>query len=164
MYSQNLISKKIYPELPELVPVVLSVCQNFYCDQPFRDLSLSSNTWLQAKNWHARKQIWFKDILKLQEQGKSLSGFPGLFSAVCSEGEPGDLRLSAMPEGRARDRSSWDPSCCRRCPFPVPTLGLPCPTGRFRGKRHLAHVQEALMLLHNGSFWVGNPRDTRLST
>lgn len=83
LYSQHLIRGKIYPELPELVPVVLSVCQSFYCDHPFRDLSLSSNTWLQAKNWHARKQIWFKDILKLQKWGKSLSGFPGLFSRVC---------------------------------------------------------------------------------
>lgn len=99
MYSQHLIRGKIYPELPELVPVVLSVCQSFYCDHPFRDLSLSSNTWLQAKNWHARKQIWFKDILKLQKCGKSLSDFPGLFSTV-SEGEPGDLRLSAVPGGR----------------------------------------------------------------
>lgn len=83
MYSHHLIREKIHPELPELVPVVLSVCQSFYCDQPFRDLSLSSNTWLQAKNWHARKQIWFEDILKLQEWGKSLSGFPGLFSTLC---------------------------------------------------------------------------------
>lgn len=83
MYSQRLIRGKIYPELPELVPVVLSVCQSFYCDHPFRDLSLSSNTWLQAKNWHARKQIWFKDILKLQKWGESLSAFPGLFSTVC---------------------------------------------------------------------------------
>lgn len=120
MYSQHLIRGKIYPELPELVPVVLSVCQSFYCDHPFRDLSLSSNTWLQAKNWHARKQIWFKDILKLQKWGKSLSAFPGLFSTV-SEGEPGDLRLSAIPGGRARDRSS----CCRRCWFQCQPWGCP---------------------------------------
>lgn len=74
--------KKNYPELPQFAPPVLSVCQTFYCDHPFRDLSLSSNTWLRAKNWHARKQICFKDILKLQKWGKSLSGFRVLFSTV----------------------------------------------------------------------------------
>ena len=79
--------KSIYPELPEFVPLVLSVCQNFYCDHPFRDLSLSSNTWLQAKNWHTRKQIWFKDTLKLQSWEKSPSGFRVLFlTLLLSEG------------------------------------------------------------------------------
>lgn len=109
MLSQCLIGKKKYPELPEFVPLVLSVCQSFYCDHLFRDLSLSSNTWLQAKNWHTRKQIWFKDTLKLQKWGKSLSGFGVLFSTVCLSESLGIwVSLRYLGEG-LRIALSWDP-------------------------------------------------------
>lgn len=47
--------EKKYPELPEFVPLVLSVCQSFYCDHTCRDLSLSSNAWLRAKKLAYKK-------------------------------------------------------------------------------------------------------------
>lgn len=115
-HSQCVIRKKsVYPELPEFVPLVLSVCQNFYCDHPFRDLSLSSNTWLQAKNWHTRKQIWFIDTLKLQNWEKSPSGFRVLFlTLLLTEGLGISVSLQYVGKGWGQ-QASWIPVGSRSC-------------------------------------------------
>lgn len=121
-----------YPELPEFVPLVLNVCQSFYCDHLCRDLSLFSNTWLWAKNWHTRKQIWFKDILNLQDRAEPLSGFTALFSTAGLRGSLVIWVSRWYPGEGLRIALSQDPICLQEM-LDFSTRPWVCSFSKFTG-------------------------------